>query len=57
MKIGNISFNSATFKESTKEEFFEAVKGYLNIDKEDAWKLVCEANGSPEKPSVKNKKS
>lgn len=57
MKIGNISFNPEVFKDFTKEEFFEVVKGHINIDKEEAWKLVCEANGSTEKPSVKSKKS
>lgn len=44
MKLGSISINPEAFKDSSKEEFFKAVKGHLDIDLEEAWKLVCKHN-------------
>jgi len=62
MKIGRVSINAEAFKDKTKEEFFDIVKGSLDIDKELAWKKVCEFNGvtenaSTDRPSKQNKKT
>lgn len=44
MKVGNISLNPEAFKDWTKEQFFEAYKGKLAIDKEQVWQMIIDAN-------------
>lgn len=48
MKIGNISFNVAAFKDYTKEQFFAEFKGKLTEDKEIVWKRIVKLNGKNE---------
>lgn len=55
MKIGNVSFNPEDIKHLTKEEFFELVKGNIDIDKNELWEKVCAQNGNTKEISRKSK--
>lgn len=55
MKVGKISFNPEDIKHLTKDEFFELVKGNIDIDKNELWQNVCAINGNTKEISRKGK--
>jgi hypothetical protein len=56
MKIGNISFNPEALKDLTREEFYNLVKGNIDIDKSEAWEMLQQANGNIKEISGKSKR-
>lgn len=56
MKIGNISFNPEALKDLTREEFYNLVKGNIDIDKSEAWEMLQKANGNIKEISGKSKR-
>jgi hypothetical protein len=56
MKIGNISFNPEALKDLTREEFYNLVKGKIDIDKSEAWEMLQQANGNIKEISGKSKR-
>ncbi len=63
MTVGNVSFNPDSFKDYTKEQFFNEFKGKLNVDKDIVWAELCRINKVADKNestgsiSTKSKKS
>ena len=56
MKLGNISFKPEALKDLTREEFYELVKGKIDIDKSEAWEMLQKANGNTKEISGKSKR-
>jgi len=45
MKLGRISLNVAAIADISEQDFYTLVKGSIDIDKKEAWKLFCKEAG------------